>query len=293
MTDTANKVFEYDNYRVFLKDFFDEQKKIRTYLSKRYFAKRAGFSSHSQISHLIAGRRNITRKSMQQFLMILGLEGKSAEYFESLVSFNQAKTIIDKEIYFKKLQLIRQKIKYYKLNKSQYKYFEKWYYPVIREIAVYYDWGEDYKKLARSAEPAISVDEAKDAIKTLVGLDMIRKNNSGYEQVDNVLYPGDVPSFSYKKARRDMILRSIDAADNLPPKERYFFNCTLSLGEDNYNQLMELIKSFEKDFESIFTTENNKNIKKVHQFNLQFFPVSKDINGKESMENKEGKGFDE
>ncbi len=276
------KIFEYDNYRSFLRDFFDEQKHIRTSLSKRYFAKRAGFSSHSQISHLIAGRRNITKNTMDQFLSILGLEGKAAEYFVTLVSFNQAKSIQEKEECYKTLNLIRQKIKYYKLDKKQYKYFEKWYYPVVREIAVYYNWEDDYRKLARSVDPAISVEEAKDAVKTLVELNMITKNGDGrYVQVDNVLYPGDVPSFSYKKARRDMIMQSIDAVERLTPDERYFFNCTLSLSEESFQRLNELIRNFEKEFESIFITEDNTQIKKVHQFNLQFFPVSKDLDGGE------------
>ncbi len=275
---TVKKIFEYENYRNFLRDFFDEQKHIRTSLSKRYFAKKAGFSSHSQISHLIAGRRNITRKTLDQFLTILGLEGKAAEYFTILVNFNQAKSIEEKEEYFKKLNVIRQKIKYYRLNKKQFKYFEKWYYPVVREIAVFLDWNDDYKTLARSVEPSISMEEAKDAVKTLLDLNMIKKNSNGrYTQVDNVLYPGDVPAFSYKKARRDMIMQSIDAAERLSPEERYFYNCTLSLSDDSYQRLLNLIKNFEKEFESIFITENNEDIKKVHQFNLQFFLVSKDL----------------
>ncbi len=282
---TVKKIFQYDNYRMFLRDFFNEQKQIRTSLSKRYFAKKAGFSSHSQISHLIAGRRNITRKTMDQFLEILRLEGKAAEYFVALVNFNQAKSIEDKEEYFKKLNVIRQKIKYYKLEKRQYKYFEKWYYPVIREIAVYLDWGDDYKKLAKSVDPPISVDEAKDAVKTLLELNMITRNSNGrYVQVDNVLYPGEVPSYSYKKARRDMILQSIEASERLSPDERYFFNCTLSLSEESHQRLLELIQHFEREFESIFITEDNTQIKKVHQFNLQFFPVSKDLDGGEDTQ---------
>lgn len=273
----AKKVFEYDNFRLFLKDFFDEQRKVRASLSKRYFARKAGFASHSQISHLIAGRRNITEKTMAQFLDILGLDGKSAEYFMNLVRYNQARSIEQKQQYLKNLNIIRLKVRYFNLSKSQYKYFDKWYYPVIRELAVMMKWDEDYKKLAQCVEPSITADEAKEAVRTLLELHMLKKDEQGnYYQLDNVLFPGEVPSFAYKKARRDMIMLSLDAAENLPPEKRFFYNCTLSLNDNSFERLMELIKSFEKDFETVFVTEDS-NSNKVYQFNLQFFPVSKDL----------------
>lgn len=281
---TVKKIFEYDNYRIFLEDFFNEQRNIRSSLSKRYFARKVGFSSHSQISHLIAGRRNITPKTLHQFISLLDLDGKAADYFITLVQYNQAKKLEEKEKYFKKLNILRQKVKYYSLNKNQYKYFDKWYYSVVREIVVYSNWHDDYKLLAKSVEPPISVEEAREAIKVLLELGLIKRNNDGtYSQSDNILFPGDIPAFAYKKARRDMALRGIQTAENISPEERYLYNCTLSLSQENFQKVMCLLKEFEKEFESVLIMEDSKNISQVHQLNIQFFPVSKKLKQDERL----------
>jgi uncharacterized protein (TIGR02147 family) len=124
-------------------------------------------------------------------------------------------------------------------------------------------------------------------VKTLLDLEMITKDEQGnYHQVDNVLFPGDVPSFAYKKARRDMIMLSLDAAENLSPEKRYFYNCTLSLNDASFERLMELMINFGKEFETVFITEDSP-ANKVYQFNMQFFPVSKNTVQQKDIDDRE------
>ena len=103
----VEKVYEYDNYRFFLKDYFVEQKRLKSVFSHRHFAKRAGFASSSFCAHVIDGKRQLTEKSLKKILKGLSIRGRKATYFRYLVMYNQAITVEDREHYFKKLDRIR------------------------------------------------------------------------------------------------------------------------------------------------------------------------------------------
>ena len=95
--EVVKRIFEYDNYRFFLRDFFKEQKRLKAAFSHRFFARRAGFSSSSFCAHVIEGKRNLTADSLRRMLKGLGLSGRPATYFESLVHYNQARTAEDRD----------------------------------------------------------------------------------------------------------------------------------------------------------------------------------------------------
>ena len=132
----VERIYEYDNYRSFLKDYFTEQKRCRNCFSYRFFAQRAGFASSSFCAHVIDGKRNLTSDSLRKMIRGLKLNGKAASYFEALVSFNQAKTVEDREHWFRVLERLRKSTLFYKVNHKQYAYYDEWYYPVVRELAV-------------------------------------------------------------------------------------------------------------------------------------------------------------
>ncbi len=48
-------IYEYDNYRAFLKDMYDYQKAKTTYFSFRYFARKAGYASPNFLKLVIDG----------------------------------------------------------------------------------------------------------------------------------------------------------------------------------------------------------------------------------------------
>ena len=53
-------IFEYDDYRIFLKDFFNAKKQEKPSFSQRYFAKKVGFNAHNFCTLVIEGKRNLS-----------------------------------------------------------------------------------------------------------------------------------------------------------------------------------------------------------------------------------------
>ena len=54
-------ILQYTNYRVFLRDYYEYKKKTSTAFSLRFFAEKAGLSSHAHLKLAIDGKRNITK----------------------------------------------------------------------------------------------------------------------------------------------------------------------------------------------------------------------------------------
>lgn len=283
------KIYEYDNYRFFLRDYFNEQKRLRSIFSHRYFAKRAGFSSSSFCSHIIDGKRQLTENSLKKILKGLGIRGRRATYFHYLVMYNQAITVEERELYFRKLDRIRKNTEFYTVKKKQYAYYDKWYYPVIRELAVYGNWNGNYTKLASMVTPPIQPEKARKAVDALVEIGMLLKREDGsFTQPHEAVTAKDVPPVVTRKTRRDYIHLAEEAMEKLPIEERHISGVTVLMSKEKFKEVTEKLDEIRRSILSESLDENIKN--RVYQFNFQAFPLSKDVMNLRKRSNKEGVG---
>jgi uncharacterized protein (TIGR02147 family) len=272
---TVERIYEYDNYRRFLKDYFKEQKECRACFSYRYFAQRAGFASSSFCAHVIEGKRNLTSDSIRKMIKGLKLSGKAAQYFEALVSFNQSHTVEDREHWFRALERLRKSSQFYKVNQKQYAYYDEWYYPVIRELAVYSDWNGDYAKLGKTVSPPIGPEMARKAVETLLQIGLLVKNGNVFYQSSEAVTGEGVPGVVTRKTRKEYMLMAMTAAENLPANERHISGVTVAMSEEGYRQATEMIDEMRKKI--LENALDNPLVEKIYQFNFQAFPLSSKI----------------
>ena len=67
-----NSLFEYMNYRDYLRDYYAEKKKQHAFYSFRLFAQKAGFASPNFFKLVIDGKRNMSKESVFRFSKALG-----------------------------------------------------------------------------------------------------------------------------------------------------------------------------------------------------------------------------
>ena len=267
------QLYSYDDHKNFLKDYFQKKKELRNTFSLRFFAQKAGFSDHSQLTHLLSGRRNVTAKSMIKLIDGLELTGSSKEYFTYLVYYTQAKTAEEKEKWYKELNIIREKSEFYEVNRKQYDFFSEWYYPIVRDLATSPCWDRDYKKLGELLEPEITATQAKEAVEFLQEIGMIEPDNDGYKKCDNVITTGSIPIFMIHKARNVLAKLGSDTTEKCSDKEVINANTSILLSEKNLDKYYDLIEKFENKFEKLVVDENGKQ-NRMYQMNLQFFPTT-------------------
>ena len=168
-----HQVYSYSDYRVFLTDLFEAKKDEGTGFSHRAFAKWAGFSAHNFISLVLRGKRNLSPTSIQKLINALKMGKKEAKFFENLVFLNQAKNADEKDRYFEELRKIGRKVASHQVGEEQFFFYEKWYYPVIRELMVLIDWKDDIVTLSKMLQPQVSTTLVREAVAKLLDSGMV------------------------------------------------------------------------------------------------------------------------
>jgi len=276
MKRVTENIYEYIDYRIFLKDFFNEQKKLLPVFSHRYFAQKAGFGSPSYASHVMDGKRNLSTNSLKKMIKGMALEGKPAVYFECLVNYNQAKDDDNKRYFKEQLDKLVQSREFYPIDFSQLAFYDDWYYPVIRELAVFADWNEDYKKLAKLVKPEITEEKARLALETLLSIGLLAKGEDGnYYEEKEAITAKDVPPHIIKRQRKRYLLKGMEASDNMGPDIRHLSYVTVALGKKSYKEITEKIDELRQLILASSTEEIEPD--KVFHVNFQIFPLSEDI----------------
>ena len=256
-------LFDYDDFRKFLQDYFEEQKKMRAVFSHRFFAAKAGFSSSSYCLNVIRGRFNLTPKSIEKISKAMNFEPLQKAYFEALVQYNQAQQVNERENAWEQIVQIRKQIEFTHVTSREQAYFSKWYYPVVREMAVNGDWHGDYMVLARMLTPQISTEEAREAVKNLVEWNLLKKVGDRYEATSQMLDAAEIPPIALRQIRREYIQHAIGAVESI------------AMSESSYNYAVEVLEEARKKI--IARAANDLDVERVYEMMLVAFPMSKKI----------------
>lgn len=275
MSIALEHLFDYDDFRKFMQDYFEEQKKMRSVFSHRFFAAKAGFSSSSYCLNVIRGRFNLTPKSIEKISKAMDFEPLQKEYFEALVQYNQAQQVDERDQAWEQILQIRRQIEFTHVTTREQAYFSKWYYPVVRELAVESDWKGDFRVLARSLTPQITTEEAREAVKNLLEWGLLKKDGERYERVSQMLDAAEIPPIALRKIRREYIQHAIGAVESMPKNERFAAFTTLAMSEKSYNYAVEVLEEARKKI--IARAANDLDVERVYEMMLVAFPMSKKV----------------
>jgi uncharacterized protein (TIGR02147 family) len=269
-------IFEYMNYREFLRDYYAEKKRKHSFYSYRFFSQKAGFSSPNVLKLAIEGQRNLSKDSVFRFCSAMGLNKKEAAYFENLVFFNQSATLDEKNTYLALLIRLRAKPGARKIEKEEYAYYSEWYHPVIRELVTAVDFKNDFKKLGRLVIPAISAAEAGKSVKLLLELGFVTTDGNGtYRKTSASLSTGAVVrSVAVANYHKAMMARASEAIERFGSADRDIESLTLGVSDETYRLMMKKAQEFLVQ-ELLPMAEADSGTGRVIQVNFQMFPLSK------------------
>lgn len=97
-------VFNYQDYRQFLRDFYKARKHLTSGYSYAKFSNEAGIESPNLLKLVMDGQKKLTTKTIQSFARGLRLKTAETEYFETLVLWNQAQSDEERAYYGKRLR---------------------------------------------------------------------------------------------------------------------------------------------------------------------------------------------
>ncbi len=266
-------IFDYSDYRAFLRDWYQERKAANPKFSYRLLAKKVGFKSAGFFTLILQGKTNISLEVVEGFSEALKLKKSEKDFFRLLVLHNQAKENDRRLELWKKLSSL-QAVQTKRLSPNLYRFMEKWYHIAIRELIAIIRFRGDYAELGRLLEPSITAQEAESAIKMLLELGMIRKNAQGYyEKVDAILTVGNEAKGPLVE---DFFLAMHklggEALQRFPRGQRNLSWLTLSISGERYLEIVEELRQFRRKL--LQAAEADPDPEAVFQLNFEIFPLT-------------------
>ena len=268
-------IFEYLDYRHFLRDFYVAQKARSRAFSHRAFCKRAGLSSSNYLSLIMKGQRDLSSEMAPRFAKACGLAKHEADFFCDLVAYGQAKTTDDKQRWHERLARFRRFREAHRLVGEQTAYHANWFMPAIRELSSLAEFREDPEWIAKALEPPITARQAAEALSTLERLGLLVRDHAGkLRQAQALVTTGPGPLghqiFVYHHGMIDLAKRALD---HLPRDQRDISSLTLCVAESTLPILKERIREFRQEL--LHLAEQEKSPERVVQLNFQMFPLSR------------------
>jgi uncharacterized protein (TIGR02147 family) len=273
MPESMPAVFDYMNYREFLKDYYLSRKKSTPSFSYLLFARKVGFGSKSFLPHVIEGKRDLTQDSIFQIGHGLALDPKSLAYFEDLVAFNQAKDPNQKAHFFMRLTSHKKAAKARHILRTELKFFSDWYHSTVWELVTIFDFKGDYAALGKAVQPRISAGQAEESVALLLELGLIQKEKNLYVQADRKLTTGDeVRSQTVQKFHSQNLRLAQIALDKIEPSERDISCMIAGLSQTGFEMVKKKIQIFRKELTDIMAQDVEA--ENVYHINFQFFPTT-------------------
>jgi uncharacterized protein (TIGR02147 family) len=227
---------------------------------------------------VITGKKNLSGSSAVKLSQAMGMNPREADYFENLVSFNQAKNLKERNYFFEKLNAIKGNRPGAALvretRKEQYEFYSKWYYSAIRSFIGMHQFKDDYRLLAKSIYPRIKPKEAKKTVLMLEKLGMIKKNRNGYFKVsDKTITAGkEIVQLGLLNFHLQTAELAKKALEDLPKEKRNISGLTLGISKKTYEAMCMEIEEFQTKL--LAMAEQDKEADSVYQMNFHFFPLS-------------------
>jgi uncharacterized protein (TIGR02147 family) len=267
-------IFEYTDYRCFLKACYEERKARDRKFSHRFIADKVGAASTGWFSDLVAGRINLTGAHRARLAKLLELKPNEENYLEAMVNYAHAGSLEERTRCFRKILAFKES-KPDLVERDQFEYFAEWYHAAVRELLFIVDFRSDWEDLARRLNPPLRPAQARQSVELLERLRLVRKDERGrYRPTASILKKDS--SFrslhlaNFLKANMNLAIESLERH---PKEERDISAITVALSEEDFRAAALEVQALRKRL--LAMGERPCGGKKVYQCNFQLFPTTR------------------
>lgn len=274
---TEVSAFGFFDYREFLKEYFENKKKWNPQFSHRLFARQAGLGSPSYLLMVIKGERNLSLRSLKQFVDGLKLANHERQYFETLVLYGQTKDLQEKSVLFSELLRLRSgRSGLHDLERDRFEFLSKWYVVATYVLAGVDGFTAEPSWVVHRLRKKITVSQAREALEILKRLELIHERDGTWVQSNGAIsVKDDTRAMAVAQYHDSMIKLAYEALKQLPSDQRELNGATVSIPAHALPELKEKIRAFRKEINAWASSFEDSN--QVFQMNVQLFPLSEAI----------------
>jgi uncharacterized protein (TIGR02147 family) len=271
-------IYQYEDFRKFLEDSFEEKRKSRPASAEgkythRKLAAEAGFTNPGFFNDVIKGRRTLSDSALEKMITVFGLKSNEAEYFRLLASYGQSKDAEERQELYRQMLFRRNRSSFVRLNPVNSKYYQDYHYPLVRSAIQVFDFRGNYDELAKFIRPSIPVATLKKCVRDLCEWGLLTQSGDGrYVPAFKNQEPAPSMGDLVKRLNREWVMQAADALFAFPKEERYIYSALLTVGAETFKEIQQRIDKFREEIIELAKREEKPD--RVMQFNIQHFPRS-------------------
>jgi uncharacterized protein (TIGR02147 family) len=266
-------LFDYLDYRQFLRALFEEKKRENAGFSHRSLMEKLSLQAPGHMLFIMQGKRRLTTAIALRLASYLKFSKRDQRYLLALVRYSDAKTPAEKQYAFEELLQLRQHPSTL-VTTDSYRFYGKWYYSAIRAILDVERITDDYLRLASLLRPTIAASQAKEAVELLLELGMIdRDETGGLRPRESSISTGDAwQGAVIHNLQRQFIDLGKESLDRFDKKERDISNLTVTVSDQTFDLIKKKVAELRSQIMAMACAEQAPD--KVLQVNIQIFPLS-------------------
>jgi uncharacterized protein (TIGR02147 family) len=275
-TEVEVNVFDFLDYRAYLRAYYESGKRRPAGFSFRTFSKRAGLKSPNFFKLVMDGDRNLGKDTVPKFVEALGLEGDARAFFEDLVAFEQAGDNQEKNRVFERIAASRRFRTARRIDGMFHDYLSHWYHPAIRELAQRADFRDDPKWLVEMLNSSITPKQAAHSLELLLELGLVAKSQeTGRIELreTTLTTEHEVQALGAANFHKQMMQRAMASIDTVPSALRDLAALTVCVSPKLAGEVKHRIHQFRESMTELCDTETDGKV--VYQLNVQWFPLTR------------------
>ena len=268
-------IFEYRNYREFIRDFYESRKRCSAF-TWREFAKLAGFSSSGYLKLVCDGKTRLSKVAVEKVLPAMNLSGAQADFFRQMVEYCDSASAEKRQAAFEQMMSIARENRVEFLEAKSFEYFSSWANPALRELAPIMP-GATPLEMGHTLVPAISAAEARESLELQESLGLLQKDECGnYHQTSEGISSSHVvASATVVNMQKQYAHLAADALERYSRDYRHISGMTMGVDRRAYERIAAALDEFRKKVAEILSDVDEYD--RVYRLNLQLFPLSKKV----------------
>lgn len=264
-------IFDFFDYREFLKEMFEWVKIEDPSFSHRKFSKKAGFSSSSVLTQIINAQSGLSDEGVEKVGKGFSLKPDEIRFLLKLVKYDRAENLADRQEIYETIIKDKKFASRHPLAPAQFRYYTKWYYPLIREIILMGAETLDEIKSAICFDLPLS--ELELALRDLLSINLIQQKDGKFSASNQLVIAEDdkIPGLA-ASYHEEMIEQAKQAIKNIQREKRDIRAATMSIDSDLLPQFRSFLQQTLIDAIQRFE-EMSQNKDMIFQLNIQAFPL--------------------
>lgn len=273
-------VYNYLNYREYLRDHYDYLKKNEG-MTLRDFARKAGFNTHTFLSNVIENKRSLSVDSAGKVARAFALKPDQRTFLELLVRFNNAETVDEKNDIYEQMRAAVPRSEIRRIGSEYYDIFRNAYVLTVREVVSLPDFKADSKWIAKKIHPHITPAQAEKALQILTENGLLERVEKGILQqahADITTGP-EVRSLAVALYHKQLLQLAANSIDQTIAKNRDISSLTLNVAKSDFDfikkrtaefrrEILDFLKKKREDAAGEFPDEKER---ALYYLNMQFF----------------------